>query len=272
MNIRHFTHIKLKPTKRVNINFNISKEIRKIDVPEKNKDFADQYLKSKKLLDEYDQDLMIVFENELIYGFDYLHNNQKIIIPEINPVTIFYSNAVMSHYQLISFKEELIKNSINLKGDSDKRVNPNEFGNFFRLASNCLINLQSSLESFANRLIPKDYPFIDKNEKKFEPTIFHKLDKVLPNLRGKKFKHTNKKSNSLIRDIIELRNNIVHLKPVENEPNTKYNVLYRKLLDFNYTEAIIAVEEFVNFYEEGLLEKCPCGREYYYGIIQREDD
>jgi glutathione synthase/RimK-type ligase-like ATP-grasp enzyme len=39
---------------------------------------------------------MILFEDEVIYGFDFLNNKDKLLIPEINPSTIFYANAAMS--------------------------------------------------------------------------------------------------------------------------------------------------------------------------------
>ncbi len=263
----HFTHIKLKPTQRFEINIDPRDTFNNADIPEESEELVKSYKKSKKLLDDYNKDLTIVFDNELIFGFDFLHDGQKFIIPEINPTTIFYSNAVMSHKKLIAFREELYKNSPTLN-DFQKPINPNHFGDFFKLASNCIINLQSTLESFANRVIPDKYEHIDKLGNKFEPSIFHKLDSTLPIIKNKKFNKSHNKNNQLIRKIIELRNDIIHLKPIGEHTNTQYKKVYRRLLKFDYTKAIISVKKLVNFYEPSLLEECECGKELYYDVTE----
>src|SRR5690606_38603879 len=120
------------------------------------------------------------------------------------------------------------------------------FGNFFQLASNCIINLQATVESFANRVIPDDYPFEDTNGTTFYPSIIDKLNIALPEIKGKRFRTKFKKDNYTVRQIIELRNAIVHLKPAE-DTNTGYKILYRKLISFNYAKAISAVRNFINF-------------------------
>lgn len=266
MKINHFTHKKLKPTKKHDIDFDPSKLVADSEIPEESKKFVKKYQNSKKLSDEFEQDLMIGFEDRFIYGFDYLYQNDKIIIPELNPVMIFYSNAEMSHRKLIEYRKELLENSPTIKNYKKSTIDPNKFGNFFRMASNCIINLQSTLESFVNRTIPEDRQFIDKNGEKFDPTIFHKLDKVLPDLKGIKFK----KHNYQIRKLIELRNEIIHLKPAEELTNTKYKIVYRRMLKFDYTEAILAVGNYVNFYEPNLIEECICGREFYFDMHEHK--
>ena len=270
MKIKHFTHINLKPTKKHEISFNPLDLAKDIDIPKESIEFAKEYQLSKKISDEYEQDLMIGLENEIIYGFDYLHNNDKIIIPELNPIMIFFSNAVMSHRKLIEFREELLNNSPTVKNYKKNGIDANRFGNFFRMASNCIINLQTTLESFANRLIPDDHQYLDKKGNMFDPTIFDKLDKALPEIKKRRFKSAFKKQNILIRDLIELRNKIIHLKPAHQKTNTKYKVVYRMLLSFKYTETINAVENFINFYEPNLIEKCNCGKEFYFDVLEKK--
>lgn len=144
------------------------------------------------------------------------------------------------------------------------------FAFFFQFAANCIINLQSALESFANRQIPEDHSFIDKNGYKFEPSVFHKIDKALPEIKGKRFKSKFKRENLIVRLLIELRNEIIHLEPIKENTNTQYKTTYRKLIKFDYTNAILAVKELINFYEPDLIEECPCGKEYFYKLETRD--
>lgn len=87
--------------------------------------------------------------------------NKKLILPEVDPITIFFSNDVMSYGQLQHYKFKLLEES-SKTGEARKNLDLNLSGDFFQPAINCIINLQASLESFANRIIPEDYLFIDK--------------------------------------------------------------------------------------------------------------
>lgn len=49
------------------------------------------------------------------------------------------------------------------------------------------------------------------------------------------------------------RNNIIHLKPDQNLTSAKYKISFRNIIDFNYHEAIVTVENYINFYEPDLL-------------------
>lgn len=202
----------------------------------------------------------------LFFGFDHLYKNEKIIIPEINPVTIFFSNAIMSHRLLIHYKEKLIQNSPSVKKFGGK-VDPKDFGNFFQVASNVIINLQATIESFANRLIPIDREFLDVNGKQFDPSLFHKINVVLPEIKEEKFKSKFGKQTNFIRQLIELRNEIIHLKPAGDE-NSAYKEVYRRMINFKFTETIFAVRSFVDFYEFGLIEECECGKEFFYNDVE----
>ena len=263
----NFTHIKLKPTKKIKTDFNPAEVSKDVEIPKESIKFAKDYQKSNKLSDDYDKEVMLLFENEMIFGFDYLYKKEKLLIPEINPTTIFYANAVMSHKKMIEFRQKLFDNSPTVK-NYQKTINPNLFGNFFQLATNCLTNLQSALESFANRQIPDNYEFIDSNGDEYEPSVFHKLDSALPKIHSKRFKSKFKKDNYWIRQAIELRNQIVHLKPIEKDANTQYKIVYRKLLKFDYTRVINSVRNLINFYEPNLIEECECGKELFYDVCE----
>lgn len=265
----HLTHIKLKPTKKIETDFNPAEISKNIEIPQESVEIAKKYQKSKNYNDNYD--LMMSFDDHIIFAFDFVKDKEKYVIPEINPSTIFYSNAVMSHRKLIFFRKKLFKSSPTVK-NFKKTINPNHFGNFFQLASNCIINLQSTVESFANRQIPENHKFIDVNGEKFEPSIFHKLNKALPEIKNKRFKSKFKQDNFRIKKIIELRNEIIHLKPAEENTNTKYKDVYRRLLKFDFTKSILSVKNFVNFYEPGSIEECECKKELYYDVNERFEE
>lgn len=258
----HLTHIKLKPTKKINKDFDMLEAVEGIELPEKSKLIAKDYIKTKKLSDDIGYDLAIEFDDSIIFGFDILHNGKRLTLPELNPALIFYSNAIMSHRNLIRSREILFEQSpTSIK--FLKPIDPKIFGTFFQFATNCIINLQATVESFVNYQIPNDYQYIDKNGEKFNPSIFHKLDKVLPEIKKTKIK---KRDTFRVRKIIELRNEIIHLTPSNEITNTQYKSLYRKILKFDFSNSILAVKKLINFYEPNLIEECACGKEYFYDL------
>lgn len=258
-------HIKLKPNKQFEINFNpndLNDEI----VPEESKKISKNYMVSKKLAEDENYDLMLMFENHVAYGFDYLHEKTKKIIVEINPATIFYANSIMSHGNLNHYKELLLSQSqdiLNLKNKSEP-LNLTHSGIYFQLAINCVINLQATLESYANSVIPENYPYLDKSGNPVNKTVTYKLYNALPKVKEIDFQQRkNKKYNITIDKLIKLRNDIIHLKPVSNT-NTGYKSVYRDLLNFDFAKALLSVKTFINFYEPNLLEECTCGNEFYF--------
>src|SRR5690606_17244730 len=118
-----------------------------------------------------------------IYGYDYIYGEKKLILPELDPTTIFFSNAVMSFGKLSQYKTKLLEESSEA-GKTGKSVNLNHSSDFFQLAVNCIINLQAALESFANRIIPSDYIYLNRGGNVMNPTVTHKLYNVLPKVKA----------------------------------------------------------------------------------------
>lgn len=263
--MKHLPHIRLKTTTTIKKNFDIQNVVKNVEIPEKSKKIGNEFMSSKKLADEYGFDLMLEYEASMVFGFDFVADNQRKIIPELNPVLIFYSNAVMFHRNLLTSKKILIENSPTYE-NLNKTTDPKVFQFFFQFATNCIINLQSSVESFANQQIPSDYDYTE------DPTIFYKIDVVIPTLKNKKFKTKSRKDNLKVRKLIELRNKIIHLTPSKDLTNTKYKDIYREILKFEFTDTINAVKNFINFYNPDLIEECPCGKEFYYDIEIKDKD
>ena len=61
---------------------------------------------------------------------------------------------------LNKYKKILLSQSSEVgKPNDSEPLNMSHSGMFFQLAINCIINLQATLESLANRIIPVSYPF-----------------------------------------------------------------------------------------------------------------
>lgn len=262
-------HIKLKPTQRIETDFNASELTDNVEIPQESKDFAKEYMTSNLLADEYGMDIMLIMDNEVIYGFDYLFNEKKIFIPEINPSLIFYSNALMSHKNLDKLRIDLLENSPtvhNLQAKLDSKL----FGKYFQLAVNCIINSQSAIENFINNSIPNNFEILSENGKTIKkPNIHDKIDIGMVQVHEKSFEEFFENEYLLIKGLIEIRNDIIHLKPGKEITNAKYKNLFRRVIDFNFEDGILAVKSYINFYSPNLIEECSCGKEYYYDIMYK---
>lgn len=83
-------HIKLKPSKEQVVNFNPN-ELNAIEWPSESIEYSKEYLGSKKLAEEDERDIVLLFPDRIVYGFDYLDDSIKRVVVEINPVG--YSGA-----------------------------------------------------------------------------------------------------------------------------------------------------------------------------------
>jgi len=264
-------HITLKPSKKIKIKID-PKELTDIKIPEDSKTFIREYMTSEKLSDDHDLDIMVILEDRITFGFDYMFEKTKRLVIEINPVTVFYSNAIMSSGMLHHYRNSFLSQSqeISQIGKANATVELNHAGFYFQLAINCTINLQAALESFANRIIPENYQYQDKLGNPINPTVAYKLYNALPKVKSIDFQQNkHRKFNAVIDKLIKLRNDIIHLKPT-GETNTGYKGVYRDLLNFDFAKAILAVKTFINYYEPALIEECSCGNDYYFYPRQKD--
>ncbi len=95
------------------------------------------------------------------------------------------------------------------------------------------------------------------------------MDIGILKVKSKSFQNDYQNEYNVIKDLIHLRNDIIHLKPIVEDTNTKYKKLFRRVIDFDYDYIAKAVKEYINFYEPGLVEECPCGKEYYFDLRKR---
>lgn len=268
-------HIKLKPTKFIKVDFDIAESVKNIEIPIESKKSIENYLKTDILTDE--KDIYMSNNDGISSCFDYVYKRNKLMIQEINPSLIFYSNAQMFLKQIYPLKRNLLENSpyITKLGEfKNLDYNNNDFSVFFQFASNYIINLQATVESFMNSLIPDNYiHYNDRNKVvKFHNINFDtKMETIIPNLKGKSFILDFEKKYFLILKIKSLRNSLIHLKPnYDDKSAIKYKNLYREIIDFEYNEAIFSVRDYLNYYIPNLVEECECGKEFFYEINGNE--
>uniref|UniRef100_UPI001F195EFD hypothetical protein n=1 Tax=Tenacibaculum piscium TaxID=1458515 RepID=UPI001F195EFD len=65
----HFTHIKLKPTKKITKNFSMSDALKDVEIPEESKQISRNFYKTNKLSDELGYDLLLEMDDSIIYAF-----------------------------------------------------------------------------------------------------------------------------------------------------------------------------------------------------------
>jgi hypothetical protein len=257
------SHIGVKYSKEIKIDFDFNEAIENCELPDKSKEIINEYIQNNKFAEDYDLDLMLVSEDSIITGFEFLTNGRKIKLPEINPVTIYFANSIMSSKNILPLKKQLIKNA------ESGIMNPHSFAEYFQLSFNCIINLQASVETFLNKLLDeKNYVFTYNNGRERIGKIHEKIDNVIPELYGKSFQSEFPSEYNDLKELINLRNKIIHLNPENGQTNSKYKIPYRQILEFNFDKAISSAKNFINFYESNLIEQCDCGKDFYFDIVE----
>lgn len=232
-----------------------------------NKEIANQIIES----DFKDYVAHILTDTKLvIQSFIYKRNGKTLLIPEPNPIVIYFSNAQNFLSALIESREELFE-VLNTKNPNVSEL-MNISYRFFGLSANYVTSLFNSLEAFINSEIPND--FLYKRESKQKTEIFNKeqlqrelrfeekIKKVIPLIKKKKFHEQFSHKYEIIIAFKEFRDDIVHTKADKNNSPNYYQNLFTKALDFDYNKTIYIVKDYINFYHEGLIEKCDCGRDF----------
>lgn len=273
-------HIVPKVNESYTTSFDTS-DISNIDLPEKSKEVIEEYNNSKSINDDYDL-AAFTSNNQLVFGFHYMHKGNKNFIPELDPSVIYFSSAQMFSKMIYNYKRDLLNQSslfkTNKEGKNETQsldVTVKQFEMFFQFASSYIIMLSASLEAFVNKMIPIDYTFTTKKgsvkniEWILRQNIELKLSKIIPKCTQKDYaKEFNEKYESILK-IKNFRNELIHLSPKNEITNTKYKEFYRKVIDFGYSDSIYAIRDYINYYEEGLIEECDCGNEIYFDIYKK---
>ena len=202
-------------------------------------------------------------------GFTFDNNGMACIIPLANPVLIYFNLAQMNLRQIYSLKKELFDKFGNKTPVKENALDV--FYVFFGVASTFIVMLVTSLEAFVNSKIPKDFLYHEKDAKKcirvsnIEQiqrwiSLEDKVKNILNKSTSKNFAKKYPSGQEKIDQLIKIRNKVIHTKT--DDTYQYYEQLYKDMLRFKFNETIIAVRDFINYYDECLIEQCPCGKDY----------
>ncbi|WP_290701957.1 hypothetical protein [Lacinutrix sp.] len=210
---------------------------------------------------------LITTNNELIQAFFYNLNGTKVQIPEPNPIVIYFSNA-QGFLMVIKEQRKKLFKELELQDYNIGNVLNLMFG-FYGCVVNYSSSLFDSLEAFVNSKIPMEYKYTNPKRKKKTMDKFKiirylsfedKVKFVFPEIySGKNFVKEKSHLYENLKKLLELRNNITHAKSDLNYDVNYYEKLFIQTLDFDYEKSIESAKDFINFYDENLIEPCNCG-------------
>ena len=209
---------------------------------------------------------LIMDDRTFIRGFNFNNNGMACALPLANPVLIYFHFAQATLKDTLLLRKELLdlfkNNTIAVDGEPLKL-----FYNFFGIASTFVVMLVTSLEAFVNSKIDKDFLYRKKDGNKCVKVYDYeqiqrwisyeeKVTKILNKTTNKNFAKNYPLCQKQIDELLKLRNEVIHTKT--DNTYDYYEHLYTDMLSFKFNETIIAVRDFINYYEENLIEQCPC--------------
>lgn len=209
--------------------------------------------------------IQIMEDGEVVFSFFYNDHGNACTIPLANPVLIYFNTAQMHLRNIYSRRTALLglfRGKTDINEDAMKL-----FYEFFGLTSSFITMLMTSLEAFVNQHIDKDYKYEKPEQKKYMRvydyeqilrwiSLDEKIEEIINKKYSKSFAKTYPLKYDFVRNLKDIRDRIIHTKQGENHHG--YIELFRKSLDFKFSECIEAVRDFINFYEPSLIEACPC--------------
>lgn len=183
------------------------------------------------------------------------YKGNKIIFPEPNPVSFYYSlakGASTDFEKLKGYLDQFYK-------DKSKLPPPLQyetviFSYIFKVGSAGIIFSFSAIEALLNQLIPDDFSITRKNKKLTKVEVqryFNFLEKyqIVVQETGKDFKTEHQEDFEIIsNDLKAIRNELIHLKNNKERHLTFYTNIYQDVLDLDLQRIVGSTKDFCNFY------------------------
>lgn len=207
-------------------------------------------------------------DDSIYSGFQIIVNGKKRVIPEPDSILIYYSTAYFNYKGLDDSKKKVIERTQQTIGGEPAI---DELYEYFGLVSCVIIFLFMSVEGTMNRCIPDAH--IHKIETTNKTEIFTKgqieryfsFEKKLKVLNEITHKDFHKSFGMKYQHIINLKNfrdDIIHTKS-DNQGQTASNHNFRRAFEFDFTNAMLAVKDFCNFYlKQDFIVDCACSNDW----------
>lgn len=211
----------------------------------------------------------IITENDyIIQAFEFKKDNQKRFLPEPDQVLIYFNNAYNSFKQIEPIKKVLLEKTL-----PDSAINEgveNEVYNLFGHTSGFVIFLFSAIEAFMNRMIPDNYIYsekenrrtstYDKNQIQKYLSFETKYSKVIPDISEFDFRKQFPTKHTILWNLKEFRDELIH--PKQSKGINSYEQISKKALNFKYEKTLEVVRDYLNYYKPNFIEECTCGIDY----------
>jgi hypothetical protein len=214
---------------------------------------------------------IITEDNKMVQTFKFENNGKNFLIPEPDPIVIYFDSARHFHSTIKRRRNELFS-KLSMDYKNFTAVN-GDFYWYFSNVSSFIIFLFLSLEAFINKSIPLDFEYKKKVQNKRTEIydnfqiqrhieFLEKIKKVLPQVTGSNFAQDYSHKFDMIRELKKFRDEIVHTKSFEaTQSSNFYEDLYVVSLNFDFDKVLLAVRDCINYYQPNLIEECNCGKD-----------
>ena len=173
--------------------------------------------------------------------------NKIFTFPEPNPICIYYSSANRHLQQSYALKNKFFSEEQHFAAN----YHYDNFIEYFQETSEGVTLLSTAIEGFINQLLPENLQLeidgVAKTKNEIEwLDITTKLRQVVPSFTGTDFQQTNPKDYANICLVIDLRNDLIHLKKSVKENITNYQLLFKRLVDFDHISCSDSIFTFIN--------------------------
>ena len=215
----------------------------------------------KELLKDPDNGVFHVTEDETYPCSVLNYKGNKIIFPEPNPVSFFYSLAKGASTDFNKVKDWLDqfykdKSSLPTHLQYDTVI----FSYIFKIGSAGIIFSFSAIEAILNQLIPDEFTITRKNKKLTKIEVqryfnFEEKYKIVVQETGKDFKAEHQEDFEIIsNDLKVIRNELMHLKNNKERHLTYYTKIYQDVLDLDLQRIVKSTKDFCNYYLKEVIK------------------
>lgn len=174
-------------------------------------------------------------------------NKGKVLnFKEPNPIQLYFNLASENFDEANIFQKKLLQ-------DNDVIEDSSIFNIFFKKVTTGIVFLVMSIEGQLNQIIPDEIVINNKSKNEIEFESFEDKIKIYVSnskILGLDFSKTNNFDYTNITQIINLRNDLIHLKTQTETNQTKYSELFKRIIDFKIEANIKSTFMLLHFLNE----------------------